>query len=71
MVNQSKLQESLEDINVKCVNDVGIDLNVLVNHDHMHILLSFLSGFGPRKAKRFIQSIKQYSGKISNRGEIF
>jgi transcriptional accessory protein Tex/SPT6 len=54
MVNQAKLQESLEDINVSCVNAVGVDINLIVNHEHMQILLSFLSAFGPRKAKNFI-----------------
>jgi transcriptional accessory protein Tex/SPT6 len=48
MVNQAKLQESLEDINVANVNSVGIDINLIVNHEHMQILLSFLSAFGPR-----------------------
>jgi transcription elongation factor SPT6 len=71
MVNQAKLQESLDDINVANVNSVGIDINLIVNHEHMQILLSFLSGFGPRKAKNFIQKIKQYGGRISSRGEIY
>ena len=71
MVNQAKLQESLEDINVANVNSVGIDINLIVNHEHMQILLSFLSAFGPRKAKNFIQKIKQYGGRISTRGEVY
>lgn len=54
MVNQAKLQEALEETNVACVCAVGVDINLLINHDHMHILLSFISGFGPRKAKHFI-----------------
>ncbi len=54
MVNQSKLADSLEDTNIKLVNAIGIDLNLVIEHDHMHIMLSFLSGIGPRKAKKFI-----------------
>lgn len=54
MVNQAKLQDALEDSNVACVCAVGIDINLLINHDHMHILLSFVSGLGPRKAKQLI-----------------
>jgi transcription elongation factor SPT6 len=71
MINQAKLQDMLEDVSVACVNQVGIDLNLIVNHEHMHILLSFLSGFGPRKAKRFIQLIKKNGGRITTRGQIF
>jgi transcriptional accessory protein Tex/SPT6 len=54
LVNQAKLSDSLEDVNVKCVNAVGVELNLVIDHDHMHILLSFISGIGPRKAKKFI-----------------
>lgn len=39
MLNQSKLADSLEEVNVKCVNNVGVDLNLLVDHDHMHSTL--------------------------------
>jgi transcriptional accessory protein Tex/SPT6 len=70
-VNQAKLQEALEDVNVYCVNRVGVDLNLIVNHDHMQILLSFISGFGPRKAKKFIQTIKQFGGKVLTRGDVY
>jgi transcriptional accessory protein Tex/SPT6 len=37
----------------------------------MQILLSFLSGFGPRKAKHFIQLIKKNGGKVTTRDQIF
>lgn len=35
-VNQSRLMDILEEINVQTVNDVGIDLNLLVDHEHWH-----------------------------------
>ena len=71
MVNQAKLADSLEDVNVKCVNNVGVDLNLVIDHDHMHILLSFVSGLGPRKAKHFISTLKRIGRKILTRGEIY
>jgi transcriptional accessory protein Tex/SPT6 len=46
-------------------------LNLLIDHDHMQILLSFISGLGPRKAKKFIQDLKSRGTKIYKRGEIF
>ena len=39
LINQAKLASSLEEINVYCVNLVGIDFNVLKENDHMHCLL--------------------------------
>lgn len=56
---------------MKCVNDVGVDLNLVVDHDHMHSLLNFVSGIGPRKAKKLIQGIKQLGRKIATRGELY
>lgn len=66
-VNQVKLLESLEDINVQTVNEVGIDINLLVEHEHMHNQLQFLSGLGPRKALRYIQNLKAMRKPIYNR----
>lgn len=37
----------------------------------MHIMLSFASGLGPRKAKQFINSLKQRGQKICIRSDIF
>ena len=49
-VNQARLSDHLEEVNIKTVNNIGIDLNLLVEHDHWHNQLQFLSGLGPRKA---------------------
>lgn len=70
-VNQARLADALEEINVRVVNAIGIDINLVVEHDHMHILLSFLSGLGPRKAKKFITSLKQISYRIHARSDLF
>lgn len=52
------------------MNAVGVDLNLLVDHDHMHILLSFVSGFGPRKAKNLIQDLKSKGKRIDIRKQL-
>ncbi|CDW91618.1 transcription elongation factor spt6 [Stylonychia lemnae] len=70
-INQAKLSDALEEVNIKCVNAVGIDINLLLDHDHMHILLSFVCGFGPRKAKLFIQTLKSRGEKLTQRIKIF
>lgn len=53
------------------MNAIGVDLNLVIDHDHMNIVLSFLSGIGPRKAKKFIQNLKQLGKKIVVRGDIY
>ena len=53
-VNQARLSDTLEEVNIRTVNNIGIDLNLLVEHDHWHNQLQFLSGLGPRKAQRYI-----------------
>lgn len=37
----------------------------------MHCMLQFLSGLGPRKAKKYIQRIKASGKKLQTRGEVF
>lgn len=36
LVNQAKLADALEQVNIQCVNELGIDINLLVDHEHMH-----------------------------------
>ena len=71
LINQAKLSDALEEINLQCVNSVGVDLNLVIDHDHMHVLLSFISGLGPRKAKKFIQELKSRNTKIYKRIELY
>jgi transcription elongation factor SPT6 len=40
------------------VNEVGIDLNFLIDHDHMQGILQFVSGLGPRKVKRILGNMR-------------
>ena len=49
------------------VADVGIDINLACTLDHMHGLLSFVPGFGPRKAANLKQSVMQMGGAIESR----
>ena len=53
------------------MNEIGIDLNLLIDHEHMHCMLQFVSGLGPRKAKRLISKFKGLGKKLTTRGEIF
>ena len=70
LVNQAKLAEGLEDENIRAVNNVGVDLNLVFDHEHMHSCLQFLSGLGPRMAKRALIKFKNIGKKLSTRGEM-
>ena len=69
-MNQSKLADGLEEVNIQVVNEVGIDINLAVEHTHMQSMLQFISGFGPRKANKFIAKIKKLDLKLTTRGDI-
>ena len=71
LVNQARLSDGLEEVNIQVVNEIGIDLNLLFDHEHMHSMLQFISGLGPRKAKRMISKFKGIGKKLATRGEIF
>ena len=71
LVNQARLADGLEEINIQVTNEIGIDLNLLIDHEHMHAMLQFVSGLGPRKAKRMISKFKSLGKKLTTRGEIF
>lgn len=49
----------LEEVNIRFLNTVGVDINILIDHEHMYSQLQFVSGLGPRKAQRMIQKLRQ------------
>ena len=48
------------------VNEVGIDINLVCVHDHMHSMLQFISGLGYRKAKKLIAKIKSNGALVAS-----
>jgi transcription elongation factor SPT6 len=49
------------------VADVGVDINAACSLDHLQGLLTFVSGFGPRKANSLKQSIEKLGEVIGSR----
>jgi transcriptional accessory protein Tex/SPT6 len=39
LVNQSRLYDGLEEENIRAVNDVGVELNLVTEHEHMQCVL--------------------------------
>jgi len=54
-INQSRLMDVLEEVNIQMLNNVGVDINLVIDHEHMYNQIQFSSGLGPRKSQRFIQ----------------
>jgi transcription elongation factor SPT6 len=52
------------------VADVGVDLYGACKYDHIHGLLSFVPGLGPRKANNLKQSVARIGGAVSSRRSI-
>jgi uncharacterized protein len=60
-VDQNMLQQSLQDVVVSCVNNVGVELNTTSPE-----LLSYVSGIGPALAQRIVEHRNQ-EGAFANR----
>ncbi len=63
-VNQSLLQDSLNDVVVSCVNSVGVELNTASRE-----LLSYVSGIGPALADKIVD-YRNRQGVFSSRQEL-
>lgn len=63
-VNQKLLKESLEEVVMSCVNQVGVELNTASKH-----LLSYVSGLGPVLAQNVVDYRSQ-NGKFTSRNQL-
>ncbi len=63
-VDQQKLQKSLDDVVVSCVNAVGVEVNTASKH-----LLNYVSGLGPQLAKNIVD-YRAGNGPFRSRTEL-
>jgi uncharacterized protein len=63
-VDQMKLQKSLDDVVMSCVNAVGVEVNTASKH-----LLTYISGLGPQLAQNIID-YRTENGPFSARKEL-
>ncbi|MDX9929561.1 MAG: Tex family protein [Bacteroidales bacterium] len=63
-VNQHKLQKSLDDVVVSCVNAVGVEVNTASKH-----LLTYVSGLGPQLAANIVE-YRREKGPFGSREEL-
>ena len=50
--------------------EVGVDVNGACTYDHMHGLLTFVPGLGPRKANNLKQNVVRIGGVVTSRKSI-
>jgi uncharacterized protein len=63
-VDQNWLKDSLDDVVISCVNQVGVEVNTASKQ-----LLTYVSGLGPSRAKAIIDYREEY-GKFKSREEL-
>ncbi|HKK41047.1 MAG TPA: Tex family protein [Bacteroidales bacterium] len=63
-VDQGKLQKSLDEVVVSCVNAVGVEVNTASKH-----LLTYVSGLGPQLAKNIVD-YRAENGPFSSRKDL-
>ena len=57
------MKQALEAELVTKINEVGVDINFCLEHSHAEPVISFLCGFGPRKASA-LSKVYDYAGFI-------
>jgi len=63
-VDQQKLQKSLDDVVMSCVNAVGVEVNTASKH-----LLTYISGLGPQLAQNIVD-YRSENGPFKSRREL-
>ena len=63
-VDQSRLQQSLDDVVVSCVNAVGVEVNTASKH-----LLTYVSGLGPQLAGNIVE-FRNENGAFKSRRQL-
>lgn len=61
------LLRNYERVLTDVVSRVGVDINMATAHDHLHGLLGFVPGLGPRKAANIKQSMTHIGGAVASR----
>ncbi|XP_064619005.1 transcription elongation factor SPT6-like [Lineus longissimus] len=68
-LNKEELLNALYLEFVNRVNEVGVDVNRCVAHNHNVALIQFVCGLGPRKGNSLIKTLKQH-GRLENRAQL-
>ena len=64
------LLREYERVICRAVAKVGVDINLSCKYDHMHGLLSFIPGLGPRKAASVKDGLDRIGGVVATRKDL-
>uniref|UniRef100_A0A7S4IZN9 S1 motif domain-containing protein n=1 Tax=Odontella aurita TaxID=265563 RepID=A0A7S4IZN9_9STRA len=70
LLPKTLLLRKYERVLCDAVAEVGVDVNAACHHDHLHGLLSFVPGLGPRKANSLRQSLVRIGSVVSSRKDL-
>lgn len=69
-VAQEELLEAITREFVNRTNEVGVDINQIVQQVYSGNLLQYVCGLGPRKATALIKMLKQTNQRLENRTQL-
>eukprot|EP01080_Neovahlkampfia_damariscottae_P003928 gene3928-7138_t len=64
LLSKDELLKTIEREFIRSISKIGIDINQSISYDHLNSMIQFLSGLGPRKAKDFIENLKNYESSF-------
>ncbi|GAA5895330.1 hypothetical protein JCM5296_002377 [Sporobolomyces johnsonii] len=67
---KEKVVQALERALIEVTNRIGVDINKAVRNAYYAHLLSYVSGFGPRKADGFLKKINAAGGTVITRYDL-
>ncbi|KAI3650058.1 hypothetical protein MP228_005690 [Amoeboaphelidium protococcarum] len=70
LMPKDQLYKRMERCMISMVNDVGVDVNAVIERSTALSLLQFVCGLGPRKAQMIVQRIVANGGLLNNRVEL-
>lgn len=63
---------------MQAVNEVGVDINAVINEKHLEPMLQFVSGLGPRKSRHILEVLRNEDNfrnkkdqKLQNRKNLY
>lgn len=69
-IAQEDLMEAITREFVNRTNEVGVDINEVVQNPYSGNLLQYVCGLGPRKATSLIKMLKQTNQRLENRTQL-
>ncbi|PIK37488.1 putative transcription elongation factor SPT6 [Apostichopus japonicus] len=70
LISQEMLNEHLYQEFIYRANEVGVDINQALAHNHVSSLIQFICGLGARKGEALLRTLKQQNMHLENRNQL-